>query len=171
MRDTRAEMPARPDMIWDMLIRLSGIALFALLVIAYSTGEEYPHTHMMLGYAIAALVAVSIFWAVVRPHHAQFPPTAYSPRGIKALLQNADRVPKTLVSAFLILAALPLCALILMMLTHTLWGTVWIDEMHEVVAYFAVGLVAFYVVMVGIASSGHIEDRLRKLFGGGKHPY
>jgi cytochrome b len=171
MRDTRAEMPARPDMIWDFLIRLSGIALFALLVIAYSTGEEYPHTHMMLGYAIAALVAVSIFWAVVRPHHAQFPPTAYSPRGIKALLRNADRVPKTLVSAFLILAALPLCALILMMLTHTLWGTVWIDEMHEVVAYFAVGLVAFYVVMVGIASSGHIEDRLRKLFGGGKRPY
>ena len=171
MRDTRAEMPARPDMIWDLLIRLSGIALFALLVIAYSTGEEYPHTHMMLGYAIAALVAVSIFWAVVRPHHAQFPPTAYSPRGIKALLQNADRVPKTLVSAFLILAALPLCALILMMLTHTLWGTVWIDEMHEVVAYFAVGLVAFYVVMVGIASSGHIEDRLRNMFGGHKRPY
>jgi cytochrome b len=166
MKDTRADMPARPDMTWDLLIRLSGIALFALLVIAYSTGEEYPHTHMMLGYAIAALVAVGIFWAVVRPHHAQFPPTVYNPRGIKALLQNADRVPKTLASAFLILAAIPLCSLILMMLTHTFWGTVWIDEMHEVVAYFAVGLVAFYVVMVGIASSGHIEDRLRKMFGG-----
>lgn len=66
----------------------------------------------------------------------------------------------------MILAALPLCALILMMLTHSLWGTVWIDEMHEVVAYFVVGLVAFYVVMVGVASSGHIEDRLRKMFGG-----
>jgi cytochrome b len=171
MRDTRAEMPARPDMIWDLLIRLSGIALFVLLVIAYSTGDEYPHTHVMLGYAIAALVAVGIFWAVVRPRHVQFPPTVYSPRGIKALLQNADRVPKTLVSGFLILAAIPLCALILMMLTHTRWRTVWIDEMHEVVAYFAVGLVAFYVVMVSIASSGHIEGRLRKMFGGDKRPY
>jgi cytochrome b len=171
MRDIRAEMPVRPDMIWDLLIRLSGIALFVLLIVAYSTGEEFPHTHMMIGYAIAALAAAGIFWAIVRPHHARFPPTVYSPRGIKALFQNTDRIPKTLASMFLILAAIPLCALILMLLTHTVWGTTWIDEMHEVVAYFAVGLVVFYIAMVGIASSGHIEDRLRKLLKGNKHPY
>ncbi len=171
MKDIRAEMPVRPDMIWDLLIRLSGIALFVLLVVAYSTGEEFPHTHVMIGYAIAILLAAAIFWAIVRPHHAQFPPTVYSPRGIRALFQNADRAAKTLASVFLILAALPLCALILMLLTHTLWGTTWIDEMHEVVAYFAVGLVALYIAMVGIASSGHIEDRLRKLLKGNKRPY
>ena len=102
MKDIRAETPIRPEMIWDPLIRLSGIALFVLLVIAYSTGEEYPHTHVMIGYAIAALVAVGIFWAIIRPHHAQFPPTVYSPRGIKTLFQNADRIPKTLISVFLI---------------------------------------------------------------------
>jgi hypothetical protein len=72
---------------------------------------------------------------------------------------------------FSILAALPFCTLILMLLTHTLWGTTWIDEMHEVVAYFAVGLVVIYVAMVGIASSGHIEARLRRMRGGNKHPY
>ncbi len=70
--------------------------------------------------------------------------------------------PKWLVSVFLILTALPMCALILMFLTHTLWGTTWIDEMHEVVAYFAVGLIVFYIAMVGIASSRYIEDRLRR---------
>jgi cytochrome b len=171
MKDIRAETPVRPDMIWDLLIRLSGIALLVLLVIAYSTGEEYPHTHVMIGYAIAALMAVGILWAVIRPHHVQFPPTVYSLGGITALFQNADRVPRTLATMFLILAALPLCALFLVLLTHTLWGTTWIDEMHEVVAYFAVGLVALYVAMVGIAGSGHIEDRLRKMFGGDKRPY
>ena len=171
MKDIRAEMPVRPDMIWDLLIRISGVALFILLIAAYSTGEEFPHTHTMIGYAIATLLAAGIFWAVVRPHHAQFPPTVYSLRGVKVLFQNAGRVPKTLASVFLIMAALPLCALILMLLTHTLWGTTWIDEMHEVVAYFTVGLVVFYLAMVGIASSGHIEDRLRKMFGGDKRPY
>lgn len=171
MRDIRAEMPARPDMIWDLLIRLSGIALFVLLVVAYSTGEEFPYTHVMIGYAIATLVAVGILWEVVRPRHARFSPNIYSPAGIKAQFQHADTVPKTLASLFLILAALPMCALILMLLTHTVWGTTWIDEMHEVVAYFAVGLVVFYLAMVGIASSGHVEDRLRKMFGGNKHPY
>jgi cytochrome b len=171
MRDIRADMPVRPEMIWDLLIRLSGIALLVLLVVAYSTGEEFPHTHVMIGYAIATLIVVGIFWQVVRPHHDRFPPIVYSPRGIMAQFQNADRVPRTLVSVFLILAALPLCTLILMLLTHTLRGTTWIDEMHEVVAYFAVGLVALYVVMVGIASSGHVEDRLRKMFKGNKNPY
>ncbi len=58
-----------------------------------------------------------------------------------------------------------------MLLTHTVWGTTWIDEMHEVVAYFAVGLVVIYVAMVGIAASGYIEDRLRRMRGGNKHPY
>lgn len=58
-----------------------------------------------------------------------------------------------------------------MVLTHTLWGTTWIDEMHEVVAYFTLGLVVFYLAMVGIAGSGHLEDRLRRLFKGNRHRY
>jgi cytochrome b len=164
-------MPVRPDMIWDLLIRVSGIALFVLLIVAYSTGEEYPHTHVMIGYAIATLFVFAIFWEIVRPHHDRFPPIVYSPRGLKAQFRDADRVPKALASVFLIMAALPLCTLLLMLLTHTLWGTTLIDEMHEVVAYFAVGLVVFYIVMVGIASSGYVEDRLRKMFKGNKHPY
>ena len=90
MKDIRAEMPMRPDMIWDLLIRLSGVALFVLLVVAYSTGEEFSHTHVMIGYAIATLLVVGIFWAIIRPHHERFPPIVYSPRGIKAQFQNAD---------------------------------------------------------------------------------
>jgi cytochrome b len=156
--------------LWDLLIRISGIVLFALLIVAYATGEEFPHTHVMIAYAIGALLAVGILWAVVRPHHDRFPPLIYSPRGMKALFQNADPVPKTLASVFFILAALPLCAMILMLLTHTLWGTTWIDEMHEVVAYFTVGLVGFYIAMVGIASSGYVEDRVRRMLRGNRHP-
>ena len=168
MRDVRAEMPARPDITWDLLIWLSGFSLIVLLVIAYSTGEEYPHTHVVIGYAIVIVVAAGILWGIVRPHHTRFPPNVYSPRGIKTVFQNADRVPKALASMFLIMAALPLCAFLLMWFTHTLWGTTRIDEMHEVVAYFTVGLVVFHVAIVGVASSGPIEDRLRRLFGGSK---
>ena len=137
------------------------MALFLLLLVAYFTGEEYPHTHVMIGYGIAALLAVSIFWAIVRPRRAPFPPAVYTPRGIKAQFQNAAGLPRTLASVFSIMAALPLCALLLMALTHTLWGTTWIDEMHEVVAYFALGLIVVYAVMVGLASSKFIENRLK----------
>ena len=65
---------------------------------------------------------------------------------------------------FLIMIALPLCALVLMALTHTLWGATWIDEMHEVVVYFALGLVVVYVVTVGLASIEVIENRAKTWF-------
>ena len=74
MKEIKNEKPVRSDEIWDLLIQLSGMALFLLLVIAYFTGEELPHTHVMIGYAIAGLLATSIFWAIVRPRRAPFPP-------------------------------------------------------------------------------------------------
>src|SRR4051794_1118982 len=118
MRDIETEMPGWPGKTRDFSIRLSGVALFVLLIIAYSTGEEFPHTHQMIGYGIAALLAVGIFWEIVRPKNDRFPPSVYSQRELKAQFQD---LPKALGSVLLILAALPLCAFILMMLTHTLW--------------------------------------------------
>lgn len=171
MSENRTETPIHPDTIWDLLIRLAGVALFVLLIVAYFTGEEIQHTHAIIGYAVAGLLAVGVFWALVRPRQARFPSTEYSLGGIMRQIENADRLPKTLASVFLILAALPFGALILMLLTHTLWGTTRIDEMHEVVAYFAVGLVACYITMVVIASAGYIEGRLRNLFQGNKHQH
>lgn len=160
----RVEQSPRTTAVWDFLINLFGIGLFVLLIIAYSTGEEYPHTHVMIGYAIVILFAVGLFWLAVKPHDGGDPSTRYTPAAMKAHLQNADMRTKTLVSLFAIMAALPFCALLIMLLTHSVWGATWIDEMHEVVAYFAVGLVALYVVMVGFASSGYVEDHLRKIF-------
>jgi len=158
----------RSDAVWDLLIQLFGIALFVMLIVAYSTGEEYPHTHVMIGYAIAILLAVSLFWLVVKLNDGHTPPKWYNPGAIKTGFLNAGRLAKTLAFLFTILAALPMCALLIMLVTHSVWGTTRIDEMHEVAAYFAVGLIVPYVVMVGIASSGSIEGRLRKIFAGSK---
>lgn len=169
MKDTGAEMPGRPDAIWDRLIRLSGVALVVLLIVAYSTGDEFQETHMMIGYGIAVVVVAELVWEIVRPHYTRFVSTLHISRGIAAQFQTADSLPRTLASVFLILAALPFCAFMLMLATHTVWGTTWIDEMHEVAAYFAIGMVAFYVAMVTVASSGHVENRVRKMLGGSKH--
>jgi len=166
MEINTTETHRRPDMIWDVMIQVSGLALLALLFIAYFTGEEYPHTHVMLGYALAGLFAVYVFWTVVRPRLAPLPQNLYSLSGFKEQFKNAGVLPRTIAALFLLMAALPLGAVILMLLTHTIWGATRIDEMHEVVAYFAVGLVVFYVAMVGIASIGYVEGRVRNLFKG-----
>jgi cytochrome b561 len=161
----------RSDTAWDLLIQFFAIALFVALALAYSTGEEYPHTHATIGYAIAVLLAVSLFWLVVRLSDGHAPPKWYSPRAIKLGLQDAGGLAKTFAYLFAILAALPLCALLIMLVTHSVWGPTRIDEMHEVAAYFAVGLIVPYIVMVGVASSGSIEGRLRRMFAGSKRPF
>jgi hypothetical protein len=51
-------------------------------------------------------------------------------------MSKCREVFKTLASVFMILASLSLCASVLMMLTHTLWWTTRIDEMHEVSPIF-----------------------------------
>ena len=166
MSDARSSS-SRTEVSWDLFVRSSGAALLVLLIIAYAS-EEYEHTHLLIGYGIAALLAVNIFWLIVRPHDGSLPRITYDPRVIKARLQHADRVPKVFASLFLILAAPALCALILMLLTHTIWGTTWIDEMHEVVAHFAIGLVALYVAIVAVASIYYTEQHLSRIFGGSK---
>ena len=74
--------------VWDVLVRISGLCLLALLILAYVTGEEFQHTHVILGYAIAALLLISIYWELIRPHHARFPGSILSAQTIRAFLQS-----------------------------------------------------------------------------------
>lgn len=166
--EIRSDPAGRTEVSWDLLIRVAGVALFVLLIIAYGTGEEYPHTHKMIGYGMAVLLLAGIFWSIVRPYDGRLPPINYSPRVITSQLQHAAGLPKTLMSLFFILAALPLCAIIMIVVTHTIWGATWIDEMHEVTAYFVVGLVALYGAIVAIASIQYMEEHMKKIFG--RHP-
>jgi cytochrome b561 len=163
MMDMR-QGPAKSGAVWDLLIQLSGGALLILLVIAYATGEEYPHTHSMIGYAIAILVIVNLLWSTLAPRDRTLP-APYTPRAIKIHFQTVAAPAKTLALLVGLLAALPVCTLLIMIVTHAVWGATAIDEMHEVVAYFALGLVALHVVMVGIASVAQAADHLRKMSG------
>ncbi len=164
LKDLGFETP-RSTPVWDLLIWFFGVALLALLVISYATGEQYPDTHKMIGYTMAIVVGANIFWLLVTPRHGRVSPMKYTPGTIRACFQNADRFTKTVAFLVVILAALPFSALLIMLFTHTVWGTTNIDEMHEVVVWFTVRFVALYVVMVGVASSGYIEAYFRRVFG------
>ncbi len=155
----------RSTPIWDLLIWFFGVALLALLVISYATGEQYPDTYKMIGYTMAIVVGANIFWLLVTPRQGRVSPMRYTPSAIWARFQNADRLSKMVAFLVAILAALPFSALLIMLFTHTVWGTTNIDEMHEVVVWFTVIFVALYVVMVGVASSGYVEAHFRRVFG------
>ena len=152
--------------VWDASLRSAGIALLALLVVAYATGEEFEHTYMLIGCAIAALIVTNLYWELVRPHslhlrgaHAPHITLAAALRGSLTL----DAPAFVAIAVLVLTAVLAAVALILMAATHHLWPATAVDEMHEAVAYFALGLVALYIATVLIASSDHLERRLARL--------
>ncbi len=142
---------------WDLLVRSSAVSLFIVLALAYFTGEEFQHTHSMIGYAIAALLVTSLYWELLRPRQ------GYGAQSRRRLFQARWDVsklgPAAVVFAVLfVLAVLALFTLLLIAIAHTFWG-VSVDEIHEVVAYFALGLTVFYVAMVVIASLERFENQ------------
>jgi cytochrome b len=152
--------------LWDFVVRASGVCLFLLLVVAYATGEEVQHTHMLIGYAIAALLIIGLWWELFRPHQSRYLDSIFHLTKVRALFQHAARkVAHTnkiasglfVLAVVITVAVIALFALILMFLTHNFYPATNIDEMHEVVAYFALGLVAFHVVVVIVASAEHLD--------------
>lgn len=154
--------------VWDVLFRVAALCLAVLLVLAYLTGEEFAHTHALIGYGLAAVVVAAVYWELIRPPHARFHGSIFSAKTVATILRAALAPPRRASPAFaalgvlVLLAGLALVTLVVIALTHALWKPAAVDEMHEVVAYFALGLVAFYVVIVLIASTEHIERALTR---------
>lgn len=149
--------------VWDVLIRVAALCLGVVLLVAYLTGEEVQHTHTLIGYGLAAVIIATVYWELVRPHHARFLGPIFRADTLTTVFRTALAPPRKGPSAFaamgvlVLLAILALVTLVLIVVTHSLWSAVAVDEMHEVVAYFSLGLVAFFVAVVAIASGEHLE--------------
>ncbi len=152
--------------VWDVLLRSAGAGLLILLAAAYFTGEEFQHTHMLIGYANAATLLAKLYWELVRPHALHLPGTHAPHVTFRAVLRAAFAPDAPALAAIGVLGVTALLAavtLALMAAAHNLWPAAAVDEMHEAVAYFALGLVALHIVIVLIASSDHLERRLARL--------
>jgi len=157
--------------VWDVLIRLSAVCLAIVLVLAYVTGEEFQHTHLLIGYGLAAVVIATIYWELVRPREVRFHGSILSvfrvgtfTNLVRVALARPGKGSAALaaIGVLLVLAVLALVTLALVVLTHAMWTAAAVDEMHEVVAYFSIGLVVFFVAVVAIASGEHLERALRR---------
>jgi cytochrome b len=153
------------ESLWDFEIRASAVFLALLLVIAYVTGEETQHTHAILGYALASLVVTQIWWELFRPHASRYVDSVFHPeRAIELFKRVSSDLAdgKSAASSFvlavaMVIAIISIFALVLVFLTHNFYAATAVDEMHEVIAYFALGLVVFHIVLVIIASMQRLD--------------
>lgn len=93
-----AEILERSVRVWDLPTRLFHWSLFALILVAWFTGEDEgaaAQIHRYAGEAIAGLIAFRVLWGFVGGEHARFADFAAGPAAIIGHVRNLfSRAPK-----------------------------------------------------------------------------
>ncbi|MCW3849535.1 cytochrome b/b6 domain-containing protein [Sphingomonas sp. LB-2] len=171
--DTSQDSPARGRSIevWDFPLRLFHWLLVVAIALAFlSSEEESPLAawHVPVGWSIAVLLAFRLTWGFVGGEHARFAqfvkPSALAAH-IKGLLHG--RPEATL--GHNALGALSVL-LLLGLIAATVWtGAVGVDEeVHELIAYTLLGLVALHIGAVVMMSFLTRENLVRAMITGRK---
>ena len=175
---TGGAKPPATVRVWDPFVRIFHWSLVVLFAIAFLTGDEIEWLHLRSGFAIAALVALRILWGFIGPRHARFANFVKSPSVIWSYLRKAVRLdaPRTLghnpAGGAMIVALLTmitgLCVTGTLMTTDMFWGSKALEEIHEVLAYATLALVALHVIGVILASCEYGENLVKSMVTGRK---
>src|SRR5689334_25262540 len=77
--------------VWDPFVRAFHWSLVGLFAAAFVTGDEVDWLHILLGYAIATLIALRIVWGFAGSRYARFSSFVRSPRAVATDLLQALR--------------------------------------------------------------------------------
>ncbi len=164
--------------VWDLFVRVFHWSLAALFITAYATGDDVERVHIVVGYAIAGLLALRIVWGFIGPGHARFANFVRSPWETMAYLRDVAvlRAPRYLghnpAGGLMIVALIAMlgatCATGYMMTNDAFWGAKWVEEVHEGLANTTLALVILHVLGVLIASFEHRENLVAAMVTGRK---
>ena len=165
--------------VWDLGVRTFHWSLVAAMAYEYFF-EPGTRWHNAIGYAILGLVGFRLVWGFVGTRHARFADFVASP--LVALRYAFDIVkghPRRYIGHNPAGAAMVVALLLAVtatagsgwaMTTDALWGSEWIEELHEGLAYATLGLIGLHVLGVVAASLQHGENLVRAMVTGRKRP-
>lgn len=166
----KASSTAPTIRVWDSGVRIFHWLLVIAIAVAFLSSEEdtaLAAWHLPIGWAAALLIAFRLVWGFVGGEHARFA-SFVRPSQIGVHLEEllSGKVQPSIghnpLGAFAVLALLALVALTI--LTGILGG----DDVHEVVAYALLGLVAVHVAAVFFMSGMTKENLIRAMLTGRK---
>ncbi len=163
---------------WDPFVRVFHWSLVTLFVAAHVTGDEFEDAHYIIGYTIAGLLAARVVWGIVGGRHARFTDFVRGPFTILAYLRDVAMLRSrrylghnpaggAMVVA-LLLSLSATCLTGYLMTTPEMWGSKWLEDVHEATAHLTIVLVALHVLGVIVTSFMHGENLVRSMITGRK---
>ncbi|WP_027484414.1 cytochrome b/b6 domain-containing protein [Rhodanobacter sp. OR87] len=154
--------------VWDPLVRVFHWSLAGLFLANFFT-EDGELVHRGIGYAVLVLLAVRFVWGWVGTRHARFADWVPGPHRVRDYLRArlAGRSQRQLghnpAAAMMILALLAGVLLVgvtgWLQTTDAFFGTPWLEELHELLAYGVLGLVVVHV-LAAVGESVHYRENL-----------
>jgi len=164
--------------VWDLFVRIFHWSLVVAFAVAFLTGDGNESVHTISGYAIAALVAARIVWGFIGSKHARFADFVVAPRKVTEFTMQSMRLkaPRHIghnpAGGVMILALLATFAGLAitghLMTTDAYWGSKTLEDVHEALAYFALGLVGLHVLGVFFTAIEHRENLVKAMITGRK---
>jgi cytochrome b len=141
--------------VWDLLVRLLHWSLVSGFIAAYFTRHVNGPWHEWLGYFVLAVVAVRLPWGVLGSRYARFRQFIRSPRKTFAYARLITKglQPRYIghnplggwMIASLLTFLLATCISGWLYTTDRFWGVEWVEELHELLTWFTIALVAVHV--------------------------
>ena len=154
--------------VWDPLVRLFHWSLAACIFGALLV-EEGDTAHRVLGYIALGLVASRVAWGFVGTPHARFRDWVRGPRAIRAYLReriagtSRRRLGHNPAAGAMMLGLLAGVVAVgitgWMQTLDVFWGTPWLEDLHEVLAWSLLGMIGLHV-LAALVESWHYRENL-----------
>jgi cytochrome b len=154
--------------VWDPLVRVFHWSLAGLFLANFFTEGGEP-VHRWVGYTMLILIAVRFVWGWIGTRHARFSDWVPRPRHVRTYLRErlAGRSRRQLGhnpgAAVMILTLLGGVLLVgltgWLQTTDRFFGTPWLEDLHEVMAYGVLVLVGMHV-LAAVGESMHYGENL-----------
>ena len=159
--------------VWDLPLRLFHWALVVAIAVAFLSSEEdsgLNDWHVLSGWVAATLLAFRLMWGLVGGEHSRFA-DFLTLSGIRHHVSGLARGKVEPTVGHNPLGAIAVL-LLLLLVAMTVWSGAFLgeagEELHEVVAWTLLAMVALHVVAVVVTSLLSRDNLLRAMIDGTK---
>lgn len=171
-------VPGASVRVWDIVVRLFHWTVVTGCVLNLFILDDGGLAHEVVGYIVAAALAVRVIWGFVGTRHARFADFVPTPTRLRSYVMALmkGREPRTLghnpAGAVMMLALMVLLAGVSitgwMMGLDTFWGEEWVEDLHGILANSIMVLSLLHAAAALFESWRHSENLVWSMVTGRK---